>query len=100
MALKQTRRTVSLNRDVYNKALEHANAQGQSLAELVTAGLLALGLKLPVTHRPLSHAQKAQAMRERSRSASKVTARIRRGKPIGVVRIGSAKQRAVAAGEL
>jgi hypothetical protein len=40
MARKQTRRTVSLNRDIYERAKKQADREGKSLAHAVTDALL------------------------------------------------------------
>lgn len=66
MAKKQTRRTVSLNRSVYQAALEEAHRRGKSLSELVTEGLHLAGVVLPETeHVELAVVQHAQERRAR-----------------------------------
>lgn len=60
MAKKQTRRSVSLNRDAYVAASKEAFRRGMTLSQLTTEGYRALGIKLPETHHaPLEVAQKA-----------------------------------------
>jgi hypothetical protein len=68
-ALKQTRRTVSLNRALYDAARERAYAQGMTLAHYVDACLRAAGVEAPEgEHVGPEVAQKARAGRIAMRS--------------------------------
>lgn len=58
MAKKQTRRTVSLNGSDYEVAKQEAARRGVTLAALVEAGLVAIGV--PVGDHPRQTAERAQ----------------------------------------
>lgn len=74
MAKIQTRRTVSLNRTVYDTALAHAHRSNQTLAELVTDALRRAGVAIPETeHTPVAVVAHAQ---ERRRRIGEVKARL------------------------
>lgn len=76
MALKQTRRTVSLNRAAYDALSEAAKERDVSQSKLVIDALRAYGIDMPAgtRHQDPSRIRYAQLMR--GRSASKVIARI------------------------
>lgn len=62
MAKRQTRRAVSLNRDVYVAASKHAFRSGKTLSQLTTEAYRALGVDIPDTHHtPVEVAAKAMA---------------------------------------
>ena len=60
MALKQSRRGVSLSHAAYSAAVQHANASGRTLSALVTDALRAYGVEIPGTeHQTVERAEKA-----------------------------------------
>jgi hypothetical protein len=70
MAKKQSRRSVSLNRALYDAAAELADTQGITLAQLVADSLRAAGVNAPSTwHMEPSVVARAVARREGTRAA-------------------------------
>lgn len=64
MARRQTRRTVSLNRALYDAAMREADRRGVSLAELTSLALRAIGVVAPKTvHTPKALAMRAASVR-------------------------------------
>jgi hypothetical protein len=59
MAKKQTRRTISVNRSVYDRALEEARRRNITLAYLVELGFAALGM--PIEDHPRQSVDRVQA---------------------------------------
>jgi hypothetical protein len=66
MAKRQSRRTVSLERITYERALEVAHSQGLSLAQLVTKGLWLVGVKV-AEQKPMKPEDAERAQRNRAR---------------------------------
>lgn len=66
MAKKQTRRTISISKTAYQRALEYADAQGISLSQLATRGLAALGIDVG-EQQPMVRAHALKAVSHRNR---------------------------------
>lgn len=77
MARKQTRRSVSLNRSVYEAAVREAERRGVPLAGLVELGLGSVGV--PIAEHPRQ--TRAQVLAHPSRAAERVTERRHGTKP-------------------
>ena len=71
MAKRQTRRSVSLNRTIYEAAKQEAARRGVTLAALVESGLAAIGV--PVVAHPQQSPELAR--RSAARRAQSLTAR-------------------------
>ena len=82
MALKQTRRSVSLNRQLYDAATAVASERGVPLAQLVADALRAAGVKAPSTHIPVALVQRAIKARSRKRKVISGAAVMKRIGPI------------------
>ena len=67
MAKKQTRRTVSMNRAVFEAAKQEAANRGVTLANLVEAGLAAVGVVVA------EHPQQTPELAQRSTAARKAS---------------------------
>lgn len=63
MALKQTRKSVSLSAALYEAAAAVAIERGIPIAHLVADGLKAMGVTTETFHRPIEHVQLATAAR-------------------------------------
>jgi ribosomal 50S subunit-associated protein YjgA (DUF615 family) len=79
MAKKQTRRSVSLNRDVYDIAMSEAEQQGVSLSHYVENCIREKVPDLPeTTHAKIEAARKATVERARRRSVTSGGSIVRR----------------------
>lgn len=82
MAKIQTRRSVSLNRQLYDAATATAAKRGVSLAQLVADSLRAAGVKAPSTHVPVELVQRAVRARSRKRKVISGAQALKRIGPI------------------
>ena len=71
MAKKQTRRTVSMTRAIYDNAKEEATRRGMTLAALVEAGLAALGVPIAAHPQQTLELAQANAARRAERAAGR-----------------------------
>lgn len=86
MAKKQTRRSVSLNRSVYEAAALEAERRGKTLAGLVELALGSIGV--PIAEHPRQ--TRAQVLAHSSRVAERVAGRRHDTKPRRPSRVANA----------